>query len=317
MPRFKIHHLTKYRYEAPVRDSANQIVLFPLQDDYQHVLKQELIITGEPFVEIYKDHYGNEIGSFMQAEPHDELIIDSRVEVTTQARPLPGIDQNIAGQWDYLQQIAHKTDFIDFLNPEQFTALREVKNAAQIEHTKAVSPLAAATKLNDYVFSHFKYIKGITSIETTIDEVWNLRAGVCQDFAHMLLVMLRIIGIPARYVSGYICPNNSGMRGEGATHAWVEAHIPAYGWLGLDPTNNCIAHDRHVRLAVGRNFSDCSPVKGTYKGTSHHTLEVGVSVSYEDGRTVEDTAMILTPQAPKNGVQENSYRRYMEMMQQQ
>ncbi|HTQ27308.1 MAG TPA: transglutaminase family protein, partial [Puia sp.] len=133
-----------------------------------------------------------------------------------------------------------------------------------------------------------------------------------------LLVMLRAIQVPARYVSGYICPNRNGMRGEGATHAWVEAYIPSDGWLGFDPTNNCLAGDLHVRLAVGRNFSDCSPVKGTYKGLSGHTLEVGVSVSYEDGNVVEEIPAALSPQASGlTGVPQNSYRRYMEMMQQQ
>jgi transglutaminase-like putative cysteine protease len=133
----------------------------------------------------------------------------------------------------------------------------------------------------------------------------------------MLLVMLRILSIPSRYVSGYICPNKNGMRGEGATHAWVDAYIPQYGWLGLDPTNNCYVNDLHVRLAVGRNFADCSPVKGTYKGMSEHTLEVGVSVSYEDGRVSEEAATRLLPQPTKRNSDENSYRRYMEMMQQQ
>ena len=137
----------------------------------------------------------------------------------------------------------------------------------------------------------------------------------------MLLVMLRMLGIPSRYVSGYICPNKNGMRGEGATHAWVEAYIPYYGWLGLDPTNNCIANELHVRLAVGRNFCDCSPVKGSYKGTSKHVLHVGVSVSYEDGHRHDDSAAVLAPQEPVENVSNsedvNSYRKYMEMMQQQ
>ncbi len=317
MPRFKIHHVTKYTYEAPVRDSANQIVLFPIQDEFQEVLKQELLITGDPYVEIYKDYYGNEVGSFMHAEPHHELVIDSKVELITKPKALPKDDEDFHEQWNHLYQIANKPDFIDFLNPEYFNALEEVKNIADKEQFKILTPFVSAQKLTDYVFSNFKYIKGITSVETTLEEVWKLKAGVCQDFAHILLVMLRLINVPARYVSGYICPNKNGMRGEGATHAWVEAYIPAYGWLGLDPTNNCITNDRHVRLAVGRNFSDCSPVKGTYKGTSNHTLEVGVSVSYEDGRTIEETATILTPQPTRTGVNENSYRRYMEMMQQQ
>jgi transglutaminase-like putative cysteine protease len=317
MPKFKIHHVTKYAYEAPVRDSANQIVLFPIRDEYQEVLKQELLVTGEPPVEIYKDYYGNEIGSFMQAEPHNELIIDSKLEVITKLKALPLDEENFQEQWNYLMQIAHKPDYIDFLNPEHFNALQEVKTIADIAQFKTMSPLESAKKLNEYVFLNFQYIKGITSVETTIDEVWKLKAGVCQDFAHVLLIMLRIINIPSRYVSGYICPNKNGMRGEGATHAWVDAYIPNYGWLGLDPTNNCVVTDRHVRLAVGRNFSDCSPVKGTYKGTSNHVLEVGVSVSYEDGTKSEEAATVLTPQPKKTGEQENSYRKYMEMMQQQ
>jgi transglutaminase-like putative cysteine protease len=108
------------------------------------------------------------------------------------------------------------------------------------------------------------------------------------------------------------------MRGEGATHAWIEAYIPFNGWVGLDPTNNCLADDLHVRLAMGRSFSDVSPVKGTYKGSAGQQLEVGVSVSYENGRvTEEETLTVLSPQPSVNGATLNSYRRYMEMMQQQ
>ena len=122
--------------------------------------------------------------------------------------------------------------------------------------------------------------------------------------------------IPARYVSGYICPNKSGMRGEGATHAWVEAYIPFYGWLGLDPTNNCVVNDAHVRLAVGKNFTDCSPVKGTYRGTSNHALEVAVSVSYEDGYTTEGINEVVEPE-PIVSFSRNSFHRHQEMQMQQ
>ena len=106
------------------------------------------------------------------------------------------------------------------------------------------------------------------------------------------------------------------MRGEGATHAWVEAYIPFFGWIGIDPTNNCIVNDSHVRLAVGKNFSDCSPVKGTYRGTSNHTLEVAVSVSYEDGSVVDTTSEVLEPE-PITSFSKNSYRRHQEMQMQQ
>ncbi len=317
MPRFTIHHLTKYSYEAPVRDSANQIVLFPIKDEYQDVVRQELKITGDPELDIFKDYYGNEVGSFMNAEPHSELIIDSKLEVKTSSRPLPVDDKPEEDQWHHLYKLRYQVPYMDFLKQELFDALMEVTKIADTRQLGEMTPLEAGKILNNYVYTNYKYIKGITSVETTLDEIWKLKAGVCQDFAHMLLVMLRLINIPARYVSGYICSDKSGMRGEGATHAWVEAYIPFYGWVGLDPTNNCIANEMHVRLAVGRNFSDCSPVKGTYKGGSGQILEVGVSVSYENGVTVEEPATILTQQPSRNGLEQNSYRRYMEMMQQQ
>src|SRR5689334_18945561 len=105
MPRFNIHHITKYTYEGPVRDSANQIVLFPIKDEFQDVLKQVLSISGDPVVDVYKDYYGNEIGTFTHAESHTSLVIDSRLEVVTKQRP-PLVDDNpLAQQWDYLQQL--------------------------------------------------------------------------------------------------------------------------------------------------------------------------------------------------------------------
>ena len=317
MPRFNIHHITKYTYEGPVRDSANQIVLFPIKDEYQEVLTQDLSITGDPAVGIYKDYYDNEVGSFTRADPHNSLTIDSKVEVITKPRPEPVNDAPKEEQWSLLQKMQWQVPYIDFLKQEYFESLREALVSARLQEATTLRPLDAALQAKTYVYENFKYIKGVTSVETTLDEIWKGKAGVCQDFAHILLILLRQIQIPARYVSGYICPNKNGMRGEGATHAWIEAYLPFNGWIGLDPTNNCIAGDQYVRLAVGRSFSDCSPVKGTYKGTAGHVLEVGVSVSYENGKTTDDTATVLTPQPVKNGAEQNSYRRYMEMMQQQ
>jgi transglutaminase-like putative cysteine protease len=150
-----------------------------------------------------------------------------------------------------------------------------------------------------------------------VDEIWKLKAGVCQDFAHVLLVMLRIVGIPARYVSGYICPKGQELRGEGATHAWVEAYIPFHGWLGFDPTNNCIVSDRHVRLAIGRSFTDCTPVKGTYKGASEHKLEVSVTIENGSSKENESAPPVFTYQVHNPGATDNSYRKFMEIQQQQ
>ncbi|MES1160301.1 MAG: transglutaminase family protein, partial [Bacteroidota bacterium] len=231
MPRFNIHHITKYTYEGPVRDSANQIVLFPIKDEYQEVLKQDLTITGDPIVEVYKDYYNNEVGSFTNAEPHTSLIIDSKLEVVTRSRPPVRDDTPKEGQWDHLEQIRWQVPYIDFLKQEEFAHLAEILENAHPDETRSLKPLEAAEQLRTYVFDHFKYIKGVTSVETTLDEIWALKAGVCQDFAHILLALLRQVHIPARYVSGYICPNSNGMRGEGATHAWIEAYIPFNGWV--------------------------------------------------------------------------------------
>ncbi|MBC7904656.1 MAG: transglutaminase family protein [Gemmatimonadaceae bacterium] len=318
MPRFNIQHITSYIYEGPVRDSANQIILYPLQDEFQEVHHQEIRITGDPQVEVYRNYYGNLVGSFMHAEPHSTLVINSKVEVFVKSRPMPSDEIPAPQQWQQLHEIRHHTPYIDFLKQENVEALPEIESFAALQSLKVNTPLHAANHLTTLVYENFTYIKGITDVETTLNEIWKLRAGVCQDFAHMLLAMLRLLEIPARYVSGYICPNKNGMRGEGATHAWVEAYIPYFGWVGFDPTNNCITNDLHVRLATGRSFSDVSPVKGTYKGTAAHTLEVGVSVSYENGETIDAPETILTPQPNKNGESiSNSYRRHMEMMQQQ
>ncbi|MEO6316352.1 MAG: transglutaminase family protein, partial [Chitinophagaceae bacterium] len=299
MPRFNIRHITRYSYEQPVRDSANQVTLFPLQDENQDVTKQDLIITGDPHVELFKDYYGNTIGAFTYAEPHKELVIDSKIDVAVHEKTMPPDTSPKEKQWQNMQEIRYTYPYIDFIKQERFEAIDELRNLPVIINSRSGTPLAAATQLNEYIFKNFSYDSAVTDVETTIDEVWKLKAGVCQDFAHVLLVMLHMIDIPARYVSGYVCPNKTGLRGEGATHAWVEAYIPFYGWLGLDPTNNCMVNDLHVRLATGRSFSDVSPVKGTYKGTSEHTLEVGVTISYEDGTVFEEAPAILVPQQSK------------------
>jgi transglutaminase-like putative cysteine protease len=320
MPQYRIHHITRYLYEGPVSDSANQVMLFAIKDDYQQVIKHDLLITGEPALDISRDYYGNQVGTFMYTWPHTELVIDSRLDVQVEERPAPANDQPVVQQWSALDSLAAAVPYIDFLVQEKFTALPQVQKAVDALLLRRQTVFEAARQLTGYVYEQFRYIKGVTTVETTPDEIWQLKAGVCQDFAHILLVMLRMLQVPARYVSGYICPQHSGMRGEGATHAWVEAYIPFYGWLGFDPTNNCVAGLHHVRLAVGRNFRDCSPVKGTYKGNAGHELQVGVTVTYEDGSVDEEQqARPVAQPAPAaaNGANANSWRRHMEMMQQQ
>lgn len=318
MSKFRIRHITRYSYEDVVSDSANQIMLYPVQDEYQETLQHHIFITGDPIVDVHPDYYGNQTGTFTQARPHRQLVIDSQLAVTTKKRPMPTDDKAPAVQWEKLHSPEADFGLIDFLKVERFTAREEIEKILDEEKCRNCTPLTVANDFCKYVYDNFTYRKGITTVETTVDETWKIKSGVCQDFAHILLVMLRMIRIPSRYVSGYICPNKNGMRGEGATHAWVEAYIPFYGWLGLDPTNNCIVNETHVKLAVGRNFSDCSPVKGTYRGTSNHTLEVSVSVSYEDGKTSDgdgDIAVSYSP--PTHSDYKNSFRRHQEIQQQQ
>lgn len=320
MAEYRIKHITRYTYPSPVIDSANQVMLFPIDDPEQEVKKHELIITHQPSVEIFTDYFGNKVGIFSVIKPHSQLTIESIIEVVIQEAKLPTNDTASESQWDNLNIIREQFPYMDFMLLENCDSYDEIADVVKSLMNETITPFAIAEQMSAFVYHHFEYKKGITSVETQVDEIWKLKAGVCQDFAHILLVMLRIVGIPARYVSGYICPKNHELRGEGATHAWVEAFIPFHGWIGLDPTNNCIASDRHVRLAIGRSFTDCTPVKGTYKGSSAHTLEVSVSI--ENG-TVKPEDEIATPvfsyqvHNPGHPSTDNSYRRFMEIQQQQ
>ena len=318
MPRFKIHHITRYLYDGPVRDSANQIMLYPVKDELQEVVQHNLTISGNPSVAVFVDYFGNETGTFTHPHPHRELVIDSKIVVITKPGLPPETGMSPEEQWNQTERLKSQFQFIDFLKPEPFAAIDALKEVIREEQKAEKGPLETAIDFSGYINSNFKYQKGITTVESTPDEIWQLKSGVCQDFAHILLFMLRLINVPARYVSGYICPNKNGMRGEGATHAWAEAYIPGQGWVGLDPTNNCVVGESHVRLAVGKNFSDCSPVKGTYRGIFDHSLEVTVSVQYEDGHTVRDLNEVIEPPTdPAQTFTRNSYRKFQEMQQQQ
>lgn len=317
MPEYRIKHITRYTYPSPVIDSANQVMLFPINDEQQEVKKHELIITHHPAVEIFTDYFGNKVGIFSVIKPHTELSIQSNIEVITKEVQLPVSDTAPETQWDNLVMLREQFPYMDFMLRENFEAHDEVSAVVKSMMNEAVTPFAAAQQMSAFVYDSFEYKKGITSVETQVDEIWKLKAGVCQDFAHILLVMLRLVGIPARYVSGYICPKNHELRGEGATHAWVEAYIPFYGWLGFDPTNNCIVSDRHVRLAIGRSFTDCTPVKGTYKGSSEHKLEVSVVINNSTLEEEQPATPVFSYQVNNPGVSDNSYRRFMEMQQQQ
>ena len=319
MAEYHIKHITRYTYASTVIDCSNQVMLYPLNDSLQIVKSHELKITNDPAIEIFTDFFENKIGVFSVVKPHNELTIESDIVVSTTPIISPLDNIPAAEQWEELKKVCGIFPYMDFMHREKFAADEEIKKLLGGKVDINLSPLVNANALSEYVFNNFEYKKGVTTIETQVDEILKLKAGVCQDFAHILLVMLHMTGIPARYVSGYICPVNHELRGAGATHAWVEAYIPFYGWLGLDPTNNCIVSDRHVRLAIGRNFSDCTPVKGTYKGSSEHTLEVSVVIDNGDLKSTEeiDAAPTFTYTSKNPAITNNSYQRFLEMQQQQ
>jgi len=320
MPEYHIQHITRYRYASTVIDCTNQLMLYPIQDPLQQIRDHQINISGHPVVEKFTDYFGNQVGMFSLIQPHNELTIESVFNVTKEPVEMPVDTEEPAKQWQELKESGEIFPYMDFLQQEAFSEEEEMSEVLGRLVSKEKTPLANALALSEFIFDEFEYKKDVTSALTKLDEVWSLKAGVCQDFAHTLLAMLRRIGIPARYVSGYICPKNQELRGEGATHAWVEAYIPFYGWLGLDPTNKCVASDRHVRLAVGRNFSDCTPVKGTYKGSSEHTLEVSVIINngeYKPAEKEKEPLPSFTYQAKNPAPARNSYRRHLEMQQQQ
>ncbi len=319
MADYHIKHITRYTYASTVIDCSNQVMLYPINDSLQIVKSHELKITNDPDVEIFTDFFENKIGVFSVVEPHNELTIQSDIVVSTTPVIVPVDNVEPTLQWEELSKMCGIFPYMDFMHREKFSADEEIQKLLSGIVDTTRSPLVNANALSEYVYNNFEYKKGVTTIETKVDEILKLKAGVCQDFAHVLLVMLHMISIPARYVSGYICPKDKELRGEGATHAWVEAYIPFFGWLGLDPTNNCMVSDRHVRLAIGRNFSDCTPVKGTYKGSSEHTLEVSVVINNGGMKQNEeqDAVPAFTYTSKNPGISNNSYQRFLEMQQQQ
>lgn len=287
MPVFNIHHITKYEYDRPVKESSSEIKIYPYLCHEQEVLQHDVDITGSPDVHVYTDYWGNRVGLFNVLAAHKQMVVESRLTIRT---TLPSqLRISFHTDWNELAtEVNGNLQLLEMASPLHIESKEKILAIIEQLDVQQKSIATTVEHCGEFIYKQFKYIKGITNIETTVDEILEVRAGVCQDFAHLMLQILRTLKIPSRYVSGYICPNKNGMRGEGATHAWVEAYIPGYGWAGIDPTNNVWATSHHVKLAVGKDFNDCSPVKGTFKGPARQTLSVYVSVGYEDGHVFEE-----------------------------
>lgn len=277
-----LKHSTEFYYDKLVSERANQIKLYPINNDFQKIVRHQLFITGNPSIITHQDFFGNKVGIFNLFDPHNRLKIISKLEIEQYELAIPDLTKNRLQQWEKLKTLQNSIDFYHFYSYQKFKGNKELKKILTHDFQKW-SPFEVGSMLCENVYNQFKYEKGVTSVDSSLEEIWNLKSGVCQDFSNILVQMCRIFGIPSKYVSGYICPEkDSEFRGIGATHAWVEIYIPIYGWVGLDPTNNCLAKNRHIKLSVGRDYNDCSPIKGVFKGDSEASLSVHVQINSID-----------------------------------
>ncbi len=263
---FTILHQTTYRYPAKIHESYTVCHLQPLSDTSQYCTKYELQVAPRARVFTYIDRFGNHVQHFGVLPDHDVLSIIARSSVATvrpaQPEPNPGVTfELLTGDPTY-------PAMYDFLRESAYIAFGpELRALAAIIGPPGDDLDAWFVHAGHEINIGFTYDRDATSVRTTVDESVRLRGGVCQDFAHILVALCRYHGIPARYVSGYIFSGQeSAILGAEASHAWCEAYIGHYGWVGYDPTNDKRINEEFVKIAVGRDYRDVSPVRGVYKG---------------------------------------------------
>jgi transglutaminase-like putative cysteine protease len=212
------------------------------------------------------------------------------------------------GEWDRLKSDFVRGENFDFLRHHGFAvetpALKAFVEELGLEQLRTRDPLSAVRELSEAIYNAFGYEPGVTDAESEIDVSLGLRKGVCQDFAHVMIAICRAWGIPARYVSGYLFTDRKGgdRSDPDATHAWVEVFLPSVRWIGLDPTNNVIAGERHIAAAVGRDYNDVPPSRGVYKGEAESQLAVGVSVRRARAALTEpEFIRVAQPAFARNG----------------
>ena len=273
--KLEIEHSTRYRYSGPIAETVMEVRLQPMDGLGQRCLQFELDVSAGIETRTYRDGYGNNVHYFNLVRPHTGLSVTGRSVVET-GRDL-GSDPG--------EELVH--DFLRYRSPvKDVPGVREIARNHPI--ADAMSGLAVEQALDELTLAisrDFAYDRAVTNVYSAVDDVLALRAGVCQDFAHLFIAVARAMGVPARYVSGYIhqprAPGNGGGQNSPgsvatASHAWAEAWVPGRGWVGYDATHPVRTSEHHVRLAVGRDYSDAAPTRGIYVGSSTGTMEVGV-----------------------------------------
>lgn len=281
--KLEIRHTTRYRYGSAVTDSVNEVRLTPRTDERQACYQHRL--TVEPNVSLfsYEDFFGNRAHSFSAGAPHRELTIVAHSTVETRDREVVmGSEREPEPSWARLRTAEFIDRYAEYLLPTGYASFHQsVANFAATIEGEEAGVFGFVRQVANRIFSDFEYKPMSTGVSTTAEELLGIRSGVCQDFAHLMLAVCRLRGVPTRYVSGYHFVGDLQGRDadfEQASHAWVEAYIPGMGWQGIDPTNDNLIDWRYVKLGHGRDYLDIVPVKGIYKGTGEQTLQVTVDV---------------------------------------
>lgn len=280
--RYRIRHRTAYSYAEAVHESFNEVRLRPLSGETQNCLDFDLAIDPPATVITFRDFYGNIVHDFGVPYLHDHLTIEATSDVMTFAladQPLAGPPDGTPDHSPAIAAVATDPVLADehaeFLIPSTYVAMestsREIARAL-LAGEPAISAYGFLLEAGAYIRGHFAYQVGVTTVHSTVSDLIAGGSGVCQDFAHLLISLCRHAGLPARYVSGYL----GDVSVSGASHAWAEAFVPPYGWLGFDATLGRPCTGRHVKIAVGRDYADVSVVRGTYRGQAEATLAVEV-----------------------------------------
>jgi transglutaminase-like putative cysteine protease len=276
-----VNHVTTFRYAGLVCDSVNEVRLRPLTDDFQVCTDFQLLTDPPSDPRRYRDAFGNHVHTFDVIAPHTVLTVTARSRVTTYASAF--LDDLAALPDSYCPlTLDDAGDLIDFLQPTSradfhptvaayATAIRDAEPGATLG--------GLVWNLSRRLHERFEYLPGATDVGTIASEALRACRGVCQDYTHVMLAALRMLGVPARYTSGYFHSRGVSEVGAQASHAWVEVWAASRGFVGIDPTNDRLVDERYIRVAYGRDYADVAPIKGSYRGAEASTLEVNVFVS--------------------------------------
>lgn len=280
MKRLRIEHITNFEYEENVATSYNEARMLPKSTAHQFVLSSSLEIEPSTNVNHYSDYFGTHVTSFDVLSNHSQLSIAARSLVEVYSRPATGAEVG----WEGLEREANRAvGTVEMLaQTSQTNPHPEVTALAREAMDGHDSPSTAARSIAASVHAAVAYTQGVTGVHSTGAEAWEERTGVCQDIAHIVLGALREVGIPARYVSGYLHPKPDAEVGEpvaGESHAWVEWFVGE--WQGFDPTNNIDIGDMHVRVGHGRDYTDVPPLRGVYAGPPKSRMHVSVTITRE------------------------------------